>query len=97
MSFSTSRPAFCAKLRPSASPCTTPAMQIWFTILASCPEPEAPRSVQARAYAAITFSARANGPSSPPHITVSTPFSAPAWPPETGASMKSKPPFFASA
>jgi hypothetical protein len=28
---------------------------------------------------------------------VSTPFSAPAWPPETGASMKSKPRFFASA
>ena len=30
-------------------------------------------------------------------MTVSTPFSAPAWPPETGASMKSKPRFFASA
>jgi hypothetical protein len=32
--------------------------------------------------------------SSPPHITVSTPFSAPAWPPDTGASMNSKPRFF---
>jgi hypothetical protein len=29
--------------------------------------------------------------SSPPHITVNTPFSAPAWPPETGASMKCRP------
>ena len=29
--------------------------------------------------------------SSPPHITVSAPFSAPAWPPETGASMNLKP------
>ena len=30
-------------------------------------------------------------PASPPHMTVSTPFSAPACPPETGASMKPKP------
>ncbi len=29
--------------------------------------------------------------SSPPHMTVRTPFSAPAWPPETGASMKWRP------
>ena len=35
--------------------------------------------------------------SRPPHITVSTPFSAPAWPPETGASMKPKPSLSASA
>jgi len=35
--------------------------------------------------------------SSPPHITVSTPFSAPAWPPETGASTKPRPRFCASA
>ena len=30
-------------------------------------------------------------------MTVKTPFSAPAWPPETGASRKVKPRFFASA
>jgi hypothetical protein len=31
------------------------------------------------------------GAASPPHITVSAPFTAPAWPPETGASMKCRP------
>ena len=39
----------------------------------------------------ITGSAAAKSASSPPHITVRTPFSAPAWPPETGASMNLKP------
>jgi hypothetical protein len=33
--------------------------------------------------------------SSPPHMTVKTPFSAPAWPPDTGASIKPQP--FAAA
>jgi hypothetical protein len=33
----------------------------------------------------------------PPHITVSTPFSAPAWPPDTGASMNLKPALVAAA
>src|ERR1700689_4367979 len=45
----------------------------------------------------MTFSAFPNTSASPPHITVSTPFWAPASPPETGASMKSKPRFLASA
>ena len=33
----------------------------------------------------------AKGASSPPHMTVSAPFTAPAWPPDTGASMKCRP------
>jgi hypothetical protein len=45
----------------------------------------------------MTGFARSNGAGSPPHITVSLPFSAPAWPPETGASMKSTPFSFAIA
>src|SRR5438034_5697430 len=32
-----------SKLMPSASACTTPATQIWLTILVSCPDP-GPRS-----------------------------------------------------
>ena len=50
-----------------------------------------PSGRQARAKLMITGSARAKASASPPHITVSTPFSAPAWPPETGASTKAKP------
>ena len=45
----------------------------------------------------ITGSALAKTSASPPHMTVSTPFSAPAWPPETGASMKPAPCSFAAA
>jgi hypothetical protein len=93
----TSSPAFSAKAMPSESPCTSPAMQTWFTILVSCPAPEGPSSVTARAYESITGLARSNGPGSPPHITVSLPFSAPACPPETGASMKSTPFAFAAS
>ena len=44
-----SSPAFCAKASPSDSPCNSPAMQIWLTILVSCPAPTAPISRQARA------------------------------------------------
>ncbi len=66
-------------------------MQTWFTIFVSCPAPAGPSSVTARAYESMTGFARSNGSLSPPHITVSLPFSAPAWPPETGASMKGTP------
>ncbi len=38
-----------AKSMPSASACTSPAMQIWLTILVSCPLPGPPISVTARA------------------------------------------------
>ncbi len=72
-------------------------MQIWFIILASWPAPTGPSSRQARAYDPITGSTRAKVSASPPHMTVSTPFSAPAWPPETGASMKPKPACSAAA
>ena len=66
-------------------------MQIWFTIFVSCPAPAGPSSVTARPYESITGFARSNAACSPPHITVSLPFSAPACPPDTGASMKSMP------
>src|SRR6266852_3795831 len=49
-----------------------------------------------RPYESITGRARSNAGLSPPHITVSLPFSAPACPPETGASMKSTPFAFAA-
>src|ERR1700744_753800 len=42
-------------------------------------------------------SAPAEAASLPPHITVSTPFSAPAWPPDTGASTNLKPALVAAA
>src|SRR6266699_2224293 len=45
----------------------------------------------------MTGFARSNAAASPPTITVSCPFSAPAGPPDTGASRNSKPRFFASA
>ena len=41
---SISRPAARAKLKPSDRPCTTPAMQIWLTILVSWPAPAGPSS-----------------------------------------------------
>ena len=76
-------------------PCTSPAMQIWLTILASWPGAGGAQQVARRARRPRSPARRARtAPASPPHITVSTPFSAPAWPPETGASMKSKPRFF---
>ena len=68
-----------------------PAMQIWLTILVSWPAPGAPISVTMRAKASITGSAFAKVSASPPTMTVSTPFCAPAEPPETGASRKPKP------
>ncbi len=91
-----SSPAFSANAMPSESACTSPAMQIWFTIFVSWPEPASPISVTARPYESITGRARSNAGLSPPHITVSLPFSAPACPPETGASMKSTPFAFAA-
>src|SRR3546814_15195228 len=66
-------------------------MQIWFTILVSWPAPLGPIRVTARAKVSITGRARSKGSGSPPHMTVRVPFSAPAWPPETGASMKAMP------
>ena len=59
-------------------------MAIWLTIFASWPAPLSPSRVTARAKAAITGLTRSKAAASPPHITVSTPFCAPAWPPETG-------------
>src|SRR6266705_3805615 len=91
-----SRPALMATLGPSDRPCTRPAMQIWLTILVSWPEPEGPISVTALAKWAMTALARSNAAGSPPTMTVSCPFSAPAWPPDTGASRNSKPRFLAS-
>ena len=70
-----------------------PAMHIWFIILVIWPEPDGPIRVIALAKDIATGFALSNGPWSPPHITVSWPFSAPAWPPDTGASMKSTPIF----
>ena len=66
-------------------------MQIWLTILVSWPEPAGPSNLQARAKLMISGSTLAKMSASPPHMTVSTPFSAPACPPETGASMKPRP------
>ena len=45
-----SSPARAAKLMPSARPWTMPAMQIWLTILVSCPAPARPISDVALAY-----------------------------------------------
>ncbi|GGI90149.1 hypothetical protein GCM10007973_28110 [Polymorphobacter multimanifer] len=42
-------------------------------------------------YAASTGPAAANAPSAPPHMTDKLPDSAPAWPPETGASSHNSP------
>ncbi|MNF14897.1 hypothetical protein D3C80_2172820 [compost metagenome] len=53
-------------------------MQIWLIILVIWPEPAGPISPTMRAKASITGLARSKAGSSPPHITVSTPFSAPA-------------------
>ncbi len=41
-----SSPARSAKARPSARPSTSPAMQIWFTILVSWPAPVSPMRTQ---------------------------------------------------
>ena len=49
ITFSTSSPAFLAKWMPSESPCTSPAMQIWLTILVSWPAPTGPISPTMRA------------------------------------------------
>ena len=70
-----------------------PAMHIWFIILVTWPAPGGPISVTALEKASATGLALSNGACSPPHMTVSWPFSAPAWPPDTGASMKSMPRF----
>ncbi len=66
-------------------------MQTWFTIFVSWPAPGPPISVTARAYVASTGSAYAYASASPPTMIVSLPFSAPAWPPDTGASRKATP------
>ncbi len=87
----TSRSACCAKWSASASPWTTPAMHNWLHILQSCPAPLSPMRATILPYAFSTGSTRAYGSSSPPHITLSCPFCAPACPPETGASMKCSP------
>ena len=86
--FWTSSPALDAKSRPSASAWQSPTTQIWFVILVSCPAPGPPMRLTRDAYEPTTGSALAKAPSSPPTITVSTPFRAPSTPPETGASRK---------
>ena len=87
MTLSMSSPAFRPKFMPSDRPCSRPAMQTWLTILVSWPAPAGPIRMQARAKHSITGAALSKTAASPPHITVSAPFSAPAWPPETGASI----------
>ena len=72
-------------------------MQIWLTILVSCPAPAGTRSRTSRAYASMTGLASRNAPFRPPTMTVSAPFSAPAWPPETGASRNRHPRSLAAA
>ena len=69
-----SRPAFWPKAIASDRPWTSPAIAIWLTILASCPEPLGPSSVIALANAIATGFAASNAAASPPHITVSAPF-----------------------
>ncbi len=86
--FSTSSPALDAKSRPSASAWHRPTTQIWFVILVSCPAPGPPIRLIRDAYDPTTGSALVKAPSSPPTITVRTPFRAPSTPPETGASRK---------
>src|SRR5690606_28118538 len=49
MAASPSSPAHWAKCSASARPWTRPAMQIWFTILVSCPLPTGPISLTMRA------------------------------------------------
>ena len=56
---------------------TTPATQIWLTILANWPAPGAPTKVTARENAIATGCMAENGAASPPHITVSAPLTAP--------------------
>ena len=91
-----SRPAFLAKWMPSASPCTRPGDADLVDHLGELAGARAARSACTCAHRRRSPSRRGrNGSASPPHITVSTPFSAPAWPPDTGASTKSKPRFFA--
>ena len=66
-------------------------MHTWLTILVSCPLPTPPISLTDLAYASITGATRSKSFASPPAMTVSWPFSAPAWPPLTGASTKPMP------
>ena len=86
-----SRPERSPKAIASDSPCTSPAIAIWLTILASWPEPLGPSSVIAFANAIATGLASAKAAASPPHITVRAPLMAPRFPPETGASTKRRP------
>ena len=72
-----SSPAFWPNAIASDKPCTSPAMAIWLTILASCPAPLSPSSVKAREKAIATGLAASKAALSPPHITVSKPFCAP--------------------
>ena len=51
----------------------------------------------ARENAIATGRIASNAAGSPPHMTVSMPFTAPAWPPDTGASMNDKPLALAAA
>ena len=92
-----SSPARSPKAIASASPCTSPAMAIWLTILASWPAPFGPSSVTALANAIATGLMVSKAAASPPHITVSAPLMAPRLPPETGASMNFRPRLSASA
>ncbi|KAG1304003.1 hypothetical protein G6F62_015752 [Rhizopus arrhizus] len=74
-----------------------PAIQIWLTILANWPAPGAPTSVTARPKLCATGLMASKTAGSPPHMMVSTPLTAPACPPETGASTKFRPSSLACA
>ena len=93
-----SRPAFCAKARPSETPCTVTATH---DLVDHLGELAGARGADQRAPCGRSCRSPAwrlsKGAWSPPTITVSAPFSAPAWPPETGASRKSKPLALAAA
>ena len=67
------------------------ASSAWFAAFTASPAPTGPQSTSFSPKASSTGRTRSNVLASPPHITVSVPFSAPIFPPLTGASMKSMP------
>ena len=64
--------------RPPTAPAPRPAMQIWLTILVSCPAPRAAHPADRPAIGRHhRLRPRRRRPASPPHMIESTPFSAP--------------------
>ena len=73
-------------------------MQIWLTIFVSWPAPGAAHQRhRARVVREHALRRARTTSASPPTMIVSLPFSAPAWPPDTGASRKPTPRAFAAA